>query len=721
MDLPRDLGHYRLTAHLGSGGMGDVYRATDTRLKRDVALKILPTDFANDATRLARFRREAEAVASLNHPNVVTVHAVEEIGGTHLLAMELVEGRTLDDLLPPDGLPLDDLLAIAQPLAEALEAAHVAGIVHRDLKPGNVMRTPEGRLKVLDFGLARTLSRATEDAETRTLDLSPLTGAGTVLGTVPYMAPEQLRSEPAEPRTDLFSLGVLLYELATGRRPFPGATSTEIGSAILRDDPAPLGEERPEYPDELVRLVHRCLEKASGDRPRDAREVVEALREIREALVAPGSAAGPDLASVAVLPFADLSPEKDQDYFCDGMAEEILNLLAKVSDLRVSSRTSTLRYRNSATDSRTIGRDLGVGTLVEGSVRKAGDRLRITAQLIDTATDSHLWSDRYDRTLDDVFAIQEDIAEHIVTALKVTLAPEESAALRAAPTGSAEAYDFCLRGRTFFRRDTREDIERAREMFRQAIAIDPDYTQAHAGLADATAFLHKHFEQRPELLDEAEAAAARALEIDPDSAEAHTSRGVIHWLKAEHEAAGRQFETAVRLDSTLYETRYLMGQWCLTRGDFEGAVRNFGVAAKLLPEDYQAPLLQASSLAALGRDEESRRAHAEGADRARRHLQGQPDDARAWYLGAGAFLALGDTATALRWAEKAHAIDGGNPMVLFNLAGIYAGAERVDEAIDFTEEAVRRGFRYKPAYENAPDLDPLRSHPRFRTLLDSLD
>jgi tetratricopeptide (TPR) repeat protein len=361
-----------------------------------------------------------------------------------------------------------------------------------------------------------------------------------------------------------------------------------------------------------------------------------------------------------------------------------------------------------------------VGTLLEGSVRKAGDRLRITAQLIETSDDSHLWSDRYDRTLDDVFAIQEDIAENIVAALKVTLTPGETETLHATPTRSVEAYDHYLRGRQFFYRDTRKDLEHARDMFKRAIEIDPTYVQAYAGLVDATVYLYKHFKRDPVLLKECEVLCRKALEINPDSAEAHTSRGVIHWLMEEHEDAAREFERSIELDPTLFDTRYHMAQWRLTGGWLEESIENFKAALKLKPEDYQSPLIMGGIYQGLGRMEDARQASRDGIAAARKHLRLNPDDARAWYLGAAALISLGETEEGLEWVEKALAIDSENPLALYNIATCYARVGEVEKAMDMVEAAVARGFTYKPAYENDPDLNPIREHPRFKKLLEGL-
>ncbi len=381
------LGPYVIAARLGAGGMGEVYRARDPRLGREVALKVLPEAFAHDRERLARFEREARTVGGVSHPNIVTLFSIEEDAGLRFLTMELVERQTLDRLVAPGGLPLARVLEFAIPLAEALVAAHARGVVHRDLKPANVMVTREGRVKVLDFGLAKSASEHPAPGTTQapTQD-SPLSSAGAVLGTVRYMAPEQVRGGAVDTRADLFALGVMLYELAAGRRPFTGATPADVCSAILRDTPAPLTSLRADLPADLDRIVGRCLAKAPGERFAGASELCDELRRLQRALErgADGSsvAAAALRSSIAVLPFSNMSADPENEFFSDGLSEGLLNVLAKIPELKVTGRTSSFAFKGRHEDLRDIGHKLGVGTLLEGSVRKAGSRVRITAQLI---------------------------------------------------------------------------------------------------------------------------------------------------------------------------------------------------------------------------------------------------------------------------------------------------------------------------------------------------
>ena len=419
------LGPYEVLSPLGAGGMGEVYRARDPRLGRDIAIKVLPEALASDANRLERFEREARTVAGLNHPNIVVLYSIEQDGPTRFLTMELVEGQALDTHLLPGGLPGARVIELGIAIADALTAAHEKGVVHRDLKPANVMLSREGRVKVLDFGLAKFAGAEDSAAQTMTV-AAPLSTDGMIMGTAPYMAPEQLRGELVDARTDLFALGILLYELATGRRPFQGKSTAELASSILRDTPPKLQSTRPDLPQDLERIVGRCLEKAPRERFQTALDVLNELRAVRRAAENGGDArraAAPasGTASIAVLPFANRSGNPDDEYFSDGLADELLNVLVKIKGLHVAARASSFHFKGKGATIAEVGRALSVATVLDGSVRKSGDRVRISMQLVNVADGHHLWAETYDRTLDDIFAVQDDIAQSVLKELRTTL------------------------------------------------------------------------------------------------------------------------------------------------------------------------------------------------------------------------------------------------------------------------------------------------------------
>jgi eukaryotic-like serine/threonine-protein kinase len=525
--IGRSLGHYQITAPLGQGGMGEVYRARDTSLGRDVALKVLPPDMASNQERLARFQREARAVAALNHPHIVTIYSVEEREGVHFLTMELIEGQPLNRLIPEGGLPSERVLAIAATLADALAAAHEKGIVHRDLKPANVMITPDGRAKILDFGLARVDrdDDATPVGADHPTDLR--TSDGVVMGTVPYMSPEQVSGRSVDHRTDFFSLGVMLYEMTTGRRPFGGASSAETASAILRDIPPEITAQRGDCPPLLSSLIARCLEKDPASRFQSAKELRDDIESrgphhqtTRRESPGSGSAVPINDRSIVVLPFANLSPDPENEYFSDGLTEEITSDLSKVRALRVISRTSAMQLKGAKKDIRTIGRELGVRYVLEGSVRRAGSSLRMTAQLIDAASDTPLWSDKYSGTIDDIFEVQERVAREIVKALDVTLTSDEHARLKERPIADVRAFELFLQARQELRRYA---AERAMPLIREAIRIEGETPPLMAELTWAKVMLVRAGTSTDRgSLEEAEREARALLLRVPDAAYGHS-------------------------------------------------------------------------------------------------------------------------------------------------------------------------------------------------------
>ncbi len=610
--IGKRLAHYEITSMLGKGAMGEVYRARDTRLKREVALKILPADMAADPSRLERFQREAEAVAALNHPHIVTLFSVEEDAGVRFLTMELVDGLGLDEILIADGLPLAKLLDIGIAVADGLAAAHEKGVVHRDLKPSNLMVTKDGRVKILDFGLAK-LAEARRGMEESATEAAPITTEGTVMGTVPYMSPEQVRGQEVDHRSDIFSLGILLYEMMTGQRPFRGTNNSDIMSSILRDTPPLVTQIKPELPRHMARIVALCLEKEPRDRYQSALDIRNELRSLRRAVESeaseihpagpaaslPSSAStksggrgkgrwiglvaavvfvaaaavvflgrdrkpptntartsptsgtavpGVDPHSIAVLPFVNMSEDKANEYFSDGISEELLNLLSKIPELKVAARTSSFSFRGKEVDVPEIARQLHVAYVLEGSVRKAGDQVRITAQLIHAADGFHLWSETYDRTLDDIFKIQDEIAADVVKELKVTL----FGAAPKARTTDPQAYALYLQARQLARQVTAEAFAKSDALFRQVLAVDPRYAPAWVGLANN--FINKvnigvlsYHEGFPS----AREAEAKALVIDPEYAPAHAGLGWIA-MYGDNDLAGaaREFERALALDPT---------------------------------------------------------------------------------------------------------------------------------------------------------------------------
>lgn len=716
--IGKKLSHYQILEKLGEGGMGAVYAAEDTNLGRRVALKVLPPAMATDPERLQRFQREAKTVAALNHPNIVTLFSVEETDEIRFITMELVEGKSLDQIIAGRSLTMERFYQIGVPLADALSAAHRRGVTHRDLKPGNIMVSEDGRVKVLDFGLAK-LQVDPDSASGADEATQALTQEGVVMGTIPYMSPEQVQAKTVDHRTDIFSLGVIFYEMATGKRPFGGDSSADLVSSILRDAPRPANEVNVDLPNHLGRIIKRCLEKEAARRYQTALDIRNELEELQRDTKAADVESAP---SVAVLPFVDMSPNKDQDYFCEGIAEELINGLGRIRNLRVASRTSAFQFKETSLDIREMGDRLNVSTVLEGSVRKAGDHLRITAQLVNVGDGYRLWSDRYDREMKDVFAIQDEIAESIVDALEVTLSPKERRAIQNVATRDVEAYDYYLRGRKYFYQLNRKSFEFAREMYSKAIEIDPSYALAYAGIADCCSFLYMYADSSKENQEQADSSSRKALELDPELAEAHASRGLALSISKQYEEAEEQFEYAIQLNPKLFEAYYFYARDCLAQGKLAKSAQLFEKASEVRPEDYQAPLLLRQVLIGMGA---SRNVTDQTLKKAlqvvEKHLELNPDDARAHYLGGSALIEMGQTEKGLEWTRRALDIDPDEPATLYNVACSHSIAGASDDALGYLERAIDAGFGYKEWLENDSDFDTIREHPRFRALVSRLD
>jgi serine/threonine protein kinase/Flp pilus assembly protein TadD len=717
--------------------MGEVYRARDNRLERDVAVKVLSEQLARDPVTLARFQREARAVAALSHPNIVALYDIGTQEGVNYVVMELLEGETLGRRLKQSALEWREALEIALAVAEGLAAAHAKGLIHRDIKPDNIYLTANGGVKILDFGLVRQDKLTNPSSglgETVSLETQP----GVLLGTVSYMAPEQVRGQQADARSDLFALGCVVYEMIVGRRPFAGETPADVMASILHDAPALLSESGRRRPAALDRLIARCLEKTPAQRFASAVEVVVALKAIRNEIALQDSkgrqtdtAIGHEatkvmppqqsVASIAVLPFVNMSSDPENEYFSDGLAEELLNVLSKIEGLRVASRTSSFALKGKMDDLRKIGEQLNVRTVLQGSVRKSGNRIRVSAQLGNVADGYQLWSETYNRQLEDVFAIQDEIAQNIAKALQVILTEKDKRVLeRSAPTCDIRAYEYYLRGMQLFHQFRRKTLEAAVEMFGQAIEIDPDYAQAYAGLSSCYSQLYLTWNVSKDTLEKADAASRKALELAPQLAEAQVARGVALAMRKQFAEARTAFEMAIYLDPNLFEARYLYGRACLVQGQLSDAAKLFAEATQLRRDDYQAPLLGAGVLSGLGRKSEADAAYRHGLEVVEKHLGLYPDDSRALCLGATAWCQLGERARALDWARRAMTVDSEEPVTLYNCACVYALLGQAEEAIDTLTAAVQKGYTHKAWIQNDADFKSLHGHARFLALLDSM-
>jgi TolB-like protein len=695
---------YRIKRELGSGGMAVVYLADDLKHRRQVALKLFRPELAV-ALGAARFLREIEILAQLSHPHILPLHDSGETGGLLYYVTPYVPGGSLRDRLEQEGqLPIGDALRYSRDVAEALDYAHAHDVIHRDIKPENVL-LEAGHAVVTDFGVAVSLDST---------DHERLTTGGLVVGTPSYMSPEQASGDQQlDGRSDQYSLACVLYEMLAGHPPFTGRNARATIARQIADPVPPLATVRPELRPALVRAVEQALAKAPADR-------FPTVRAFTEALTAPEAAeSGPSARSIAVLPFVNVGAEPDETYLGEGLSEEILAALMKVDGLHVASRTSAFAFKDTQQDIRSIGRTLNVATVLEGTARTVGRRLRVTVRLVNVADGFQLWSERFDRELEDVLVIQDEIAESVVRSLRVVLSRDERRAMRRGRTENPRAYRSYLQGRQYFFRFRRRALEHARDLFRRAIDLDPTYARAHAGVADCSSFLHLYFGAEPADLTEAEAASARALAIAPDLAEAHAARGLAVSLSGRYAEASREFETAIRLDPKLFEARYFYARAAFHEGRLEEALRLFEEACHVR-EDYQARLLWAQCYAAMGRDEEAMAAYRRALGVIERYLDLHPGDTRALMLGSGAWARTGEPAKALDWGERALAIDPDDAVVLYGVGCDFAVLGLTDRALSLLEAAVAAGFRKREWIEHDPDWASVRDDPRFQAIVGGL-
>jgi serine/threonine-protein kinase len=672
------VGHYRIVKKIGAGGMGEVYLAEDTELDRKVALKFLPPHLCQDDDCRARFKREAQAAAKLNHPNIIHIYEVSEHERRPFFAMEFISGQSLRDIIKDKELPLDEIIDYSIRICEGLDKAHQSGITHRDIKPSNILIDTDNRPKIVDFGLATIKGT---DKVTKT---------GSTLGTVGYMSPEQVQGKQIDHRSDLFSLGAVLYELITRKNPFKRDTEAATLKAVCDDIPEPLARFKSNVPSGLQAIIDRSLEKNVEMRYQTATGMISDLKRSSRELQQ-GATPTDDKPSVAVMPFTNLSADPEQEYFCDGMAEEIINALAHIEGLRVVARMSCFAFKGRQVDIREIGRQLNVSTLLEGSVRKAGKRLRITAQLVNVADGYHLWSERYDRDMEDVFAIQDEISLAIVENLKERVLKADKSALSRRHEIDPEAHQLYLKGRFFWAKRSRESFEKSIEYFKKAVEIDPYYAQAYAGLAVSYNDLPNYSSfPSAEAYPLAKEAALKALELDNELAEAHTALGLIlsdhewDWVGAE-----KEYKRAIELNPA-YETAH---QWyafllaCLWRPD--EAISEMNKAYELDPlslavnRNYGFLLYMA-------------RKYDDALKMLRKAAELDPSFSYTYFCMGLVYLRTQDYEKAIEVFKKERELTGGvNPIVVIPLGTAYArmgDREKAEEILAGVEERMKHEY-----------------------------
>jgi len=699
--IGRLVSHYKILEKLGEGGMGVVYKAQDTRLKRTVALKFLPTDLTADAEVKERFIQEARAASALSHPNISVIYDIGESEEGTFIAMEWIEGGSLAQRIRAGAVGVAEAVDITVQVAEALHEAHEKGIIHRDIKSDNIILSSTGKVKIIDFGVAKLLG-AVEVPEN-----------GMRIGTMAYMPPEQLWGKEIDHRADIWSLGVVFYEMLTGERPFKGDHEESVIYSVMNTEPESVSTLRPDVPETIDRILSKALAKDLQERYPTIRSFIKDLQAVSHTL----STAGEERITVAVLPFDDISSGKDNEYFSDGLTEELIMHLTQLKNLKVTSRTTAMQYKGERKNIRTIGKELDVHYILEGSVRKFENDIVITAQLIDVETDTHLWADKYKGNLAEVFSIQENVSKHIADALKVKLSPNEKRALRKRPTGNPEAFDYHLRARNALYRMTKNDVKSSIQLFLRAIELDDRYADAHAGLGEAYANLYLYFERKELYLNTAVEACRKAIMYDAELPEAYAALGMAYFNKNMKEEALTAVRRAIELDPNSFIAYWILGRIYRQTDRDRDAIEPFRRVIELNPDFYAVHMDLRSVYERLGEMEKYAKAVKGELEVYPRYLSKFPEDPRAHIFYAVALARVERIDEARLEAAKAVELNPSDPLMMYNIACFYAQIGDKALAVDSLRNSLEAGMGDYEWIKRDPDLEVIRNEPGYIELM----
>ena len=699
--IGKNISHYKILEELGAGGMGTVYKAQDTKLDRFVALKFLPPHLNQAEENKKRFIHEAKAASALNHPNIATIYEIDEADGQMFIAMEYIDGKELKELIGNNQLSIDDVLNYATQIAAGLQAAHEKGIVHRDIKSSNIMITEKGQVKIMDFGLAKIRGSA------------QLTKVGTTLGTAAYMSPEQAQGLETDHQTDIWAFGVVLYEMLTGELPFKGDYEQAVIYSILNEEPKAVEPFRRDVPETITTLLYELLQKDVNKRIKSTMEILERLKAKPSKPQQKG-----DEKSIAVLYFENMSPDKENEYFCAGITEDIIIDLSKIHKLKVIPRSDVLAFRAQVVNSRKVGEILGVKYILEGSVRKVGQKIRVTAQLIDIQNGFQVWAERYDRLLEDIFDVQIEVSQKIAKAMKVSLSDSEKESLAQKPTDDLRAYDFYMRGRDLLTTGGKKNNEAAIKMFEHALAIDENYSLAYVALAEAYSLQYVFYDGDQKWLGKIIAANEKAHELDPEMVEVEMAKGMVFFHQKRFDEAKRSFEEIIKKKDDFYPAFFWLGVIAEITNNYDTAITHFKRAAELKPYSDDPWLHIEMAYRRKGDVKSSRFALKKMLELITKKIEANSKDGLALSRAAACYAILGDKDAALDALELVLKFAPNDGLALYNCACTYAQLGNKQKAFEFLRKAIGIGYKnFVEWIENDPDFEELRDDPQFKEIL----